>query len=82
MGVVGGYVAGWLTKRDERWRAWMPGVVSLPYGWGHHREGSRLAVAREHAGESMNDLCDERLYDHVSGTSVVDGVPVRVESSR
>ncbi|WP_299195467.1 MFS transporter [uncultured Erythrobacter sp.] len=27
--ILGGYVAGWLTKRDERWRAWMPGVVSL-----------------------------------------------------
>ncbi|MEM8724788.1 MAG: MFS transporter [Pseudomonadota bacterium] len=27
--VLGGYVAGWLTKRDERWRAWLPGIVSL-----------------------------------------------------
>ena len=27
--ILGGYIAGWLTKRDERWRAWMPGVVSL-----------------------------------------------------
>jgi MFS family permease len=27
--ILGGYVAGWLTKRDERWRAWLPGIVSL-----------------------------------------------------
>ena len=27
--ILGGYVAEWLTKRDERWRAWLPGVVSL-----------------------------------------------------
>ena len=27
--ILGGYIAGWLTRRDERWRAWMPGVVSL-----------------------------------------------------
>ncbi len=27
--ILGGYVAGWLTRRDERWRAWLPGLVSL-----------------------------------------------------
>ncbi len=27
--ILGGYVASWLTKRDERWRAWLPGIVSL-----------------------------------------------------
>ncbi|WP_108789322.1 MFS transporter [Erythrobacter sp. Alg231-14] len=27
--ILGGYVAGWLTRRDERWRAWLPGIVSL-----------------------------------------------------
>lgn len=27
--ILGGYVAEWLTKRDERWRAWLPGAVSL-----------------------------------------------------
>lgn len=27
--VVGGYLTDWLTRRDERWRAWFPGVVSL-----------------------------------------------------
>jgi MFS family permease len=27
--ILGGYLAEWLTKRDERWRAWLPGVVSF-----------------------------------------------------
>lgn len=56
----------------------MPGVVSLPYGWGHDRPGARLSVARQHAGVSMNDLTDEKLYDHVSGTTVLDGIPVTI----
>ena len=56
----------------------MPGVVSLPYGWGHDRPGSRLTVARQHAGASLNDIADERLFDHVTGTTVLDGIPVSV----
>lgn len=60
----------------------MPGVVSLPYGWGHDRPGARLTVARQHAGVSMNDLTDERLYDHVSGTTVLDGIPVTIRVIR
>lgn len=54
------------------------GVVSLPYGWGHDREGSRLSVASRHAGASMNDVADETLVDAISGTSVLDGIPVEV----
>jgi predicted MFS family arabinose efflux permease len=27
--ILGGYITHWLTLRDERWRAWLPGVVSL-----------------------------------------------------
>lgn len=56
----------------------MPGVVSLPYGWGHDRPRTRLSVAGQHAGVSMNDLTDERSYDHVSGTSILDGIPVTI----
>jgi len=26
--ILGGLATGWLTKRDERWRAWLPGLVS------------------------------------------------------
>jgi len=59
----------------------MPGVVSLPYGWGHDRAGSRLTVARRFAGANMNDLLDERSYDRVSGTTVLDGIPVTVHAA-
>ncbi|HAU22167.1 MAG TPA: MFS transporter [Erythrobacter sp.] len=27
--VMGGYLTDWLTRIDERWRAWLPGAVSL-----------------------------------------------------
>jgi anaerobic selenocysteine-containing dehydrogenase len=56
----------------------MPGVVSLPHGWGHGREGVRLAVAREHAGVSLNDVTDDQGLDALAGTAVLNGVPVRV----
>ena len=41
----------------------MPGVVSLPHGWGHDRPGTRLSVAREHAGVNNNLLAPMHFYD-------------------
>jgi anaerobic selenocysteine-containing dehydrogenase len=58
----------------------MPGVVSLPHGWGHHREGVRLTTARHHPGASINDLTDDAAVDELIGTAVLSGVPVRVVS--
>jgi hypothetical protein len=55
----------------------MPGVVCLPHGWGHDREGSALAVARRHAGASINDLTDDRSIDRASGCASF-GVAVSV----
>jgi len=57
----------------------MPGVVSLPHGWGHNRPGTRLSVAEEHPGVSINDLTDDSVVDNLCGNSVLSGVPVRVE---
>jgi anaerobic selenocysteine-containing dehydrogenase len=59
----------------------MPGVVSLPHGWGHDREGIRLGVASRHAGVSINDLVDDRLLDALTGTAVLNGTPVEVEAT-
>jgi len=56
----------------------MPGVVSLPHGWGHDRGGVRLQIAGELPGASANDLTDERLYDALSGNAALNGVPVEV----
>jgi len=54
------------------------GVVCLPHGWGHHRDGVRLRVARERPGVSLNDVTDEQAVDTLSGTAVLNGVPVEV----
>ena len=56
----------------------MPGVVSLPHGWGHGRPGVKAAIARDQPGVSANDLTDERQLDAVSGNAVLNGVPVQV----
>ena len=56
----------------------MPGVVSLPHGWGHDREGVRLRVASAHAGVSINDVTDESILDALCGTASLTGVPVQV----
>jgi anaerobic selenocysteine-containing dehydrogenase len=56
----------------------MPGVVSLPHGWGHDRPGARLAVAAEHAGTNSNVLAPGRLVDVPSGNAAVNGIPVEV----
>ena len=56
----------------------MPGVVSLPHGWGHDRDGVRLSVASEHAGANNNLLAPGTLVDVPSGNAVVNGIPVTV----
>ena len=55
-----------------------PGVVSLPHGWGHGREGTRLRVAGERRGVNSNVLTDHEALDPLSGTSVLNGIPVTV----
>ena len=45
----------------------MPGVVSLPHGWGHDRPGTRLSVAREHAGVNNNLLAPGALRRRAVG---------------
>jgi len=56
----------------------MPGVVSLPHGFGHGRTGARLSVANQVAGASANDVTDADLTDTLAGTAALNGVPVKV----
>ncbi len=56
----------------------MPGVVSLPHGWGHGKRGTRLAIANTHAGVSINDLTDDQRIDVLTGNAGFSGVPVQV----
>jgi len=56
----------------------MPGVVSLPHGWGHGKPGARMGVAGEHAGVNSNVLTDPSIIDPLSGNAVLNGIPVEV----
>ncbi len=60
----------------------MPGVVSIPHGWGHDADGARLSVAAGHAGANSNALADDELVDAVSGNAVLNGIPVEVAPVR
>lgn len=59
----------------------MPGVVSLPHGWGHARQGTQLAIANAHAGVSLNDVTDDGLVDALSATACLSGALVSVEAA-
>jgi anaerobic selenocysteine-containing dehydrogenase len=56
----------------------MPGVVSIPHGWGHSVDGIRMEIAAAHAGTNSNLLADEKLIDPLSGNAVLNGVPVEL----
>ena len=58
----------------------MPGVVSLPHGYGHQVDGTRMEHARKVAGVSINDLTDPERLD-VSGNAALNGVPVTVAAT-
>ena len=71
---------GHLDVECEVTDAMMPGVVSLPHGFGHGREGTRLGVANQvQPGVCSNDLTDELPLDVPSGTHIANGIPVEVE---
>ena len=70
--------AGKLEVPVEITDAIRPGVVSLPHGWGHTVAGSRLSVAATQPGVNANSLLDSSLIEPLSGTAVLNGVPVQV----
>lgn len=56
----------------------MPGVVSLPHGWGHDLSGTRMAVAAERPGSNLNVLLDDALRDPLSGNAVLSGIAIEM----
>ena len=58
----------------------MPGVVSLPHGWGHDLPGTQLRLAAERPGANLNELLDEGLRDPLSGNAVLSGVPITLSA--
>jgi anaerobic selenocysteine-containing dehydrogenase len=70
--------AGTIEVPVEVTDAVMPGVVSIPHGWGHDADGIRMRVASAHAGSNSNVLADEELIDPLSGNAVLNGIPVEL----
>jgi hypothetical protein len=54
-------------------------VVSIPHGWGHDQPGTQMSVAAQHAGVNANRLTDDIAVDPLSGTAVLNGVPVELK---
>ena len=59
----------------------MPGVVSLPHGWGHQRPGVKLTIASQQQGANCNVLTDDKFIDRLSGNAALNGVPVTVSAA-
>jgi anaerobic selenocysteine-containing dehydrogenase len=72
---------GELAVTVEVTDAIMPGVVSIPHGWGHGAAGADLSIAATRPGVNSNVLADGDLFDPLSGNAVLNGIPVRVERS-
>ena len=60
----------------------MPGVVSIPHGWGHDDPEAKLEVAAAHPGANSNLLADEMAVDVPSGNAVLNGIPVELAPVR
>jgi anaerobic selenocysteine-containing dehydrogenase len=56
----------------------MPGVVSIPHGWGHDLDGVQLATAGKHAGVNSNVLAGSDRFDPLSGNAVLNGIEVEL----
>ncbi len=56
----------------------MPGVVSIPHGWGHGQSETQLGVAARYPGINSNVLTDHEILDPLSGNAVLNGIPVEV----
>ena len=69
---------GAVTAQVEVTDTVMPGVVSLPHGWGHDAPGTAMRVASANAGANSNLVADELLVDALSGNAVLNGIPVEL----
>jgi anaerobic selenocysteine-containing dehydrogenase len=57
----------------------MPGVISLPHGWGHDQPGTQMSIAAAQPGANLNALLDENSRDPLSGNAVLTGIAVQME---
>ncbi len=59
----------------------MPGVISIPHGFGHNQQGANLRVASERPGVNSNLLADDSVIDPLSGNAILNGIPVSVSAA-
>ena len=59
----------------------MRGVVSLPHGWGHDREGMATSVATSKPGVNSNILSNENDLDPLSGNANLNAIPVTASAA-
>ncbi|HET9628687.1 MAG TPA: molybdopterin-dependent oxidoreductase [Novosphingobium sp.] len=69
---------GAITLPVEACKDIMPGVISVPHGWGHDKAGAALRTAASRPGASANELTDDAVVDSLSGNAVFCGVPVQL----
>jgi anaerobic selenocysteine-containing dehydrogenase len=74
--------AGAIVLPAEVTDAVMPGVVSIPHGWGHDVDGARMTTAAEHAGANSNILARSDRFDPLSGNAALSGLPVELSAVR
>jgi anaerobic selenocysteine-containing dehydrogenase len=70
--------AGAIVLPAEVTDAVLPGVVSIPHGWGHDQDGTRMATAGANAGANSNVLAGSDRFDTLSGNAVLSGIPVEL----
>lgn len=70
--------AGEIKVRVEFTDAIMPGVVSMPHGWGHDKPGTRMSVANGSPGVNTNVLSLPTFIDEPSGNGALNGIPVTI----
>lgn len=57
----------------------LQGVVSIPHGFGHDRMGTKIQLAQQNAGVSINDLTNDNKVDQLTGNANFSGTKVKVE---
>ncbi|NOQ79234.1 MAG: molybdopterin oxidoreductase family protein, partial [Gammaproteobacteria bacterium] len=57
----------------------MPGVISIPHGFGHNKKGTRVSIAQSKPGVSINDITDPMRVDKLTGNAAFSGLEVIVE---
>ena len=58
----------------------MPGVISIPHGWGHDKDDTSWKTAQAHAGVNLNTLTDDQALDKLSGNAALNGIAVHVQA--